>query len=111
LHALAGHLAKLIGEAVSNGDAGDLPEPIRIAPASAASFQAVAHGGEVHDVEVCKPRSSESASEMSSTHRPRAGLRRRRGDDPPEAKSACWPHRVSFERLPAAMCRWHSVTR
>ena len=49
LHALAGHLAKLIGEAVSNCDAGDLPEPMRIAPASAASFQTFAHGGQVHD--------------------------------------------------------------
>ena len=49
LHALAGHLAKAIGEAVSNGDAGDLPEPMRIAPASAASFQTFAHGGQVHD--------------------------------------------------------------
>jgi hypothetical protein len=49
LQALAGHLAKLIGEAVSNCDAGDLPEPMRIAPASAASLQTFAHGGEVHD--------------------------------------------------------------
>jgi hypothetical protein len=49
LHALAGHLAKVIGEAVSNGDAGDLPEPMRIAPASAASFQTFTYGGQVHD--------------------------------------------------------------
>jgi hypothetical protein len=45
LHALAGHLAKAIGEAVSNGNARDLPEPMRIAPPSAASFQMFADGG------------------------------------------------------------------
>jgi hypothetical protein len=49
LHALARHLAKAIGEAVSNGDAGDLAEPMRIAPTSAASLQTFAHGGQVHD--------------------------------------------------------------
>jgi hypothetical protein len=49
LHAPAWHLAKAIGEAVSNCDAGDVPEPMRIAPTSAASFQTFAHGGQVHD--------------------------------------------------------------
>jgi hypothetical protein len=44
LHPSAGHLAKVIGETVSNCDSRDLAEPLRIAPMLAASFQAFTHG-------------------------------------------------------------------